>query len=79
MNKKQREFMQGQLVEYYVMWALEGDRTNTQACWIQMLIEKEGVTLNVKQVSGALQRLKNQGLVSYDGCWQLAVKANEVR
>ena len=74
-EKKIREFITStpQQIEYYVMWALE-QRKETQACWIEIAIKKEGIEFTRTQISGALQRLKKQGLVYYNGCWGIVEK-----
>lgn len=58
-----------QTVSYYVMYGLESGYR--QSCHIAIFLEKNGIKLSKNQISGALQRLKKQGLVEYDCGWFL--------
>ena len=58
-----------QTIDYYTMYALESNCH--QACHIELHLKKHDLNFTTKQISGSLQRLRKQDLVSYDGCWTL--------
>lgn len=60
-----REFIEGQTIEYYVLYALESDMH--QAVHIQLFLKRSHKKeYSVNQISGALQRLRKEGLAKYD-------------
>lgn len=66
-----RTYLEGQTVEYNTLLALEAGMK--QAAQIAAYLRKHhGEALTVKQVSGALQRLRKEGLATYDGRWHRA-------
>ena len=68
-----REFIEGQCIYYYVLMAMEGGMM--QGIMIRAyLLKRHNLDFTVKQISGALQRLKKDGLASYDGRWNRIVK-----
>jgi len=70
-----REFISGQTIEYYVLYSLESDLH--QACHIQLFLKREHeIEYTRNQISGALQRLKKEGLAVYDCRWDRIYKAH---
>ena len=64
----------GQTIEYYVLHALEQDKP--QAHYMRKYLQRAGLKLTSAQVSGALQRLRNEGVVVRDdGMWKLTANA----
>ncbi len=69
-----REFIEGQTIDYYVLYALENDKH--QACHIKsFLARKHWLGYSSTQISSSLQRLKKDGLVKYDCRWDRINKA----
>lgn len=60
-----------QTIEYYVMWGLESGLH--QASHISLRLKKHNISLSEKQISGALQRLRKQGIVEYNGKWDKSI------
>ncbi len=70
---KVREFIEGQCIEYYVLMALEDGMV--QGIMVRSyLLKRHNLEFTVKQISGAFQRLKKEGLASYDGRWNRIIK-----
>ena len=73
---KIREFIEGQCIEYYVLMAMEDGMM--QGCMVRSyLLKRHNLEFTIKQISGAFQRLKKEGLASYDGRWNRIVKGND--
>ncbi|MEY8206126.1 MAG: hypothetical protein RPR40_13765 [Bermanella sp.] len=69
-----REFIKGQTIDYYVLYALES--AMHQACHMQLFLKQEhGLEYTRTQISGSLQRVKSDGLASYDCRWDRIYKA----
>ncbi|EGR2757719.1 hypothetical protein DU971_15275 [Vibrio parahaemolyticus] len=58
-----------QCIDYYTMYALESGKS--QAAHIVAFLKQSELEFTAKQISSSLQRLRKQGLVKYDGLWQL--------
>ena len=72
-----RPFLPGQTIEYYVLFCLQSGKHQAYAMTqfiIKTAIEKNfTLNINQNQVSGALQRLKKDSLVTYDSKWDLVL------
>lgn len=72
-NAMGRPFIEGQTIDYYVLYALENNKH--QACYIEMfLCRKHQKEFTRSQISNSLQRLKKEGLAKYNGRWDRVIK-----
>lgn len=60
-----RPMLAGQTIIYYVLAALERDAT--QVHYVRKLLHKHGHEFTGRQISGALQRLRKEGLAEHKG------------
>ncbi|ELP5899869.1 hypothetical protein QTV49_001771 [Vibrio vulnificus] len=53
---------------FYVMFAIESGKH--QVCHMETFLKRYDVELKARQIRTALQMLRKQGVVSYDGMWK---------
>lgn len=63
-----RPLLDGQTIEYYVLHAMESGRF--QACWVKQFLRNKGKQFSSRQIYGAMQRLRRDGVIrKSQGLW----------